>query len=245
VACREGPDKAYTLRLCELASGQIRHEFPLDQAGSVMAFTPDGRTLATGCWDTTIVVWDVTGFSTEGKPSTQVLPADKLASLWSDLAGSDARKSYRASWALTLAPAQTVPFLKKHLRPAPKKPDQAGIVTRLIQDLEDDRFAVRENAMRKLEALGKDAQSALRTALKNTPSLELRRRVEALLKKLDGPEPPLDLPSERALEVLEHIGNGEARQLLEVLAAGNPNAPLTREAKAALERLARQAASSR
>jgi WD40 repeat protein len=245
VAGRDGPRGAYALRLWELASGQIRRELPLDQVGSIMAFSPDGRTLATGCWDTTILLWDLTGYGGEEKLRIGVKAVNNLGSLWSDLTGPDARKSYRASWALTRAPAQTVAFLSKKLRPTPRKPDQVGLINRFIQDLEDDQFAVRENAMRKLETMGKDAQSALQTALKNKPPLELRRRVEALLKKLDGPEPALDLPSERAVEVLEHIGNDEARQLLKVLAAGDPNAPLTREVNATLQRLARTTATSR
>jgi WD40 repeat protein len=242
VAGREGPAKPETLRLWELASGRVRREFPLDQASFAIAFSPDGRTLATGCFDTSIVLWDLSSFPGEGKAGTGVLTTNKLEALWSDLSGPDAQKSYRASWALTLAPAQAVPFLKKHLRPVPRKPDQTPIITRLIQDLEDDQFAVRENAMRKLEAVGKNAQAALQTALNKKPSLELRRRVEALLKKLEGPEPALDLPSERALEVLEHIGNGDVRQLLQALAAGEPAAPLTRDAKATLERLLRRPA---
>ena len=40
--------------------------------------------------------------------------------------------------------------------------------------------------------------------------------------------------------VLEAIGSAEAKQLLESLANGAPEANLTREAKAALERLARR-----
>ena len=41
----------------------------------------------------------------------------------------------------------------------------------------------------------------------------------------------------RALEVLERIGTPEARQILLSLAKGAPEAALTQEAKASLERL--------
>jgi len=41
----------------------------------------------------------------------------------------------------------------------------------------------------------------------------------------------------RAIEVLEHIATPEARQLLQTIAEGAAGAGLTREAKAALERL--------
>jgi hypothetical protein len=45
----------------------------------------------------------------------------------------------------------------------------------------------------------------------------------------------------RAVEVLERIGDAEARRLLEALARGEPEARLTKEARAAAERLARRA----
>ena len=45
----------------------------------------------------------------------------------------------------------------------------------------------------------------------------------------------------RYLEVLEHAGTTEARQLLETLAKGTVGARLTREAQAALQRLAKNA----
>ena len=44
----------------------------------------------------------------------------------------------------------------------------------------------------------------------------------------------------RAVEVLEMIGTAEARKVLEGLARGAAECDLTREAKAALERLARR-----
>jgi hypothetical protein len=44
----------------------------------------------------------------------------------------------------------------------------------------------------------------------------------------------------RAAEVLEHCGTPAARQLLRALAGGAPAARLTREARVALQRLARR-----
>ena len=46
----------------------------------------------------------------------------------------------------------------------------------------------------------------------------------------------------RSVEVLEHIGTAEARQVLETLTTGAPEALVTVEAKAALARLERRAA---
>jgi len=84
------------------------------------------------------------------------------------------------------------------------------------------------------------AEPALRQALSADPSPEARRRIEGLLEKLAKPLAlPETLRGVRAVESLEHIATPEARQVLQKLADGAP-ASLTREAKAALERLAKR-----
>jgi hypothetical protein len=59
------------------------------------------------------------------------------------------------------------------------------------------------------------------------------------LKALESGSSPETVRLVRAVEVLEHIGTAEARELLELLARGTPEARITREAKAALTRLQR------
>jgi hypothetical protein len=58
---------------------------------------------------------------------------------------------------------------------------------------------------------------------------------------LDRPRLPLKpgetLRGHRAVHVLETIGNPDARRHLQVLATGDPNAQLTRDARDALQRL--------
>jgi hypothetical protein len=82
------------------------------------------------------------------------------------------------------------------------------------------------------------AEAALRKALKSDPSLEVQRRINALLQKLEKKDwPGVALQSWRALAVLERIGNDGARQVLKALSEGDPDARLTQEAGAALERL--------
>ena len=81
----------------------------------------------------------------------------------------------------------------------------------------------------------------LRRALKQKPTLELRRRIEDVLASrpplYSDNAPPDRLRELRAVEVLEHIGSAEAQRLLAKLAAGAPSARLTREAQAARKRL--------
>jgi hypothetical protein len=95
--------------------------------------------------------------------------------------------------------------------------------------------------MTQLAALGERARPALRAALKAGGSLERRRRIEQLLGALDAGASGEALRSVRAVEVLEGIGSSEARQVLAALADGLPSARLTREARAALQRLGQRA----
>jgi hypothetical protein len=127
--------------------------------------------------------------------------------------------------------------LKEHL---PKFDQQ---LSRFIADLDSDQFDAREKSVSELEKLGGDAEWNLREALEDKPSEEFRRRAETLLKKLPDsaglPLPREQLRSARGVEILERIGTAKAREALEVFAKGDPKARLTREAKAASERLAK------
>ena len=102
---------------------------------------------------------------------------------------------------------------------------------------------MREQARAELEKLGELAAPALRKELAAQPALEVRRRMELLLEKLEGTVPgPDQLRGLRVIAVLEHIGDGDARQVLERLARGTPEARLTQEAKTSLSRLAKRTA---
>ena len=97
---------------------------------------------------------------------------------------------------------------------------------------------MREKAQEELQNLGDLAEPALRRTLDNKPTLEVRRRVQALLERLRGPvKGPELLQALRAVAVLEDIGTPKARRLLQELANGAPEARLTREARASLRRL--------
>jgi len=79
--------------------------------------------------------------------------------------------------------------------------------------------------------------------LAKSPSVERRRRLEPLLKAAEAER---QAPSReamramRALEMLEHIGTREARQVLKALTAGvEAESALRHEARIALERLER------
>jgi hypothetical protein len=67
------------------------------------------------------------------------------------------------------------------------------------------------------------AEPALRRTLEGKPTLEARRRVQAIRERLRGPvtRPQLLQPL-RAVAVLEDLGTLKARRLLEILAKELP-----------------------
>ncbi|HEY7158618.1 MAG TPA: hypothetical protein VH575_32035, partial [Gemmataceae bacterium] len=226
-----------TILLWELASGAERGRFSGHREGiRSLAFSPDGRLLASGSFDHTACVWDVTGICPDGKWSPRPVQKDELEHLWTDLGNKDGVRAYRALWGLAAAGPSSVAFLAQRLRPVPRVKDEQ--LTRLLVDLDSERFETRERATLELQRLGEQAEPALRKALADKPSLEVSRRLQALLDHLESRTLSTEqLHALRAVEVLEQVGTAEARTVLRSVAAGAPADRLTREAKAALQRL--------
>jgi WD40 repeat protein len=235
-----GEDKR--IRLWEVATGSERLRLE-GHGGRVqgLLFTDDGRTLISTSDDTTALVWEVTALRKDERLPPIQASSQELEERWARLAGGDATKAHAAGWVLVAAAEQSVPWLKAHLCPAPTADSQR--LARLLDDLNSDRFPVREQATTELESLAESAEPALQKTLLGKPTLEVRRRVEQLLDRLKGPVPPGQrLRALRAVEVLEHIGTPEAQQILEALAKGPQEARLTQEANASLDRLHKLAA---
>jgi RNA polymerase sigma factor (sigma-70 family) len=230
-----------TVCLWEVATGKERRRFRGHGGGVLaLAFSPDGRRLVSGGDDTLGMVWDV--FSRPGQSAAGGLAPEELPALWADLVGADAARAHEAVGRLAAAPDQALAFFRTHLRPAaPVSPQR---LARLIADLDDERFAVREQASRELTEIRGIAEDALRRARETGPSPEVRRRAGQILEKLPLTASPEHLRRFRALEVLEVLATPGARRLLAELAGGAPGAMLTREAEASLGRLTRRPAQS-
>lgn len=228
-----------SLRVWDVPSGTIVNQLTGHRGSvSTLAFVGDGKTLASGGADTSVLLWDVDGAVEEethpGAPSAKV-----LAELWRKLADEDAAKALESSGKLAAAPKEAVALLREQIKAA--APVDQKMLDKLMTDLQDNRFGVRKKATDELEKLGELAEPTLRKCLEGNPPLEVKQRVEALLKKLDGPVThPEVLRALRALEVLEQIGTPEAQEVLKTIAQGAPEAQLTQDAKAALDRLGRQ-----
>jgi WD domain, G-beta repeat len=196
------------------------------------ALSPDGKLLATGLPDGTALVWKAR-LPEAGEGAR--LGDEGLKKAWDELADEDAAKAWQALRRLAAVPGEAVPFLRTRLEPV--KPAQAEETRALVADLDSEDFRRREEAARKLEALGARAEPALREALKGTPTAEQRRRIEGMLGRLEGASAPAsaaEVREVRAVAALRLAGTDEARRLLRELAGGVERARLTREARTAL-----------
>jgi RNA polymerase sigma factor (sigma-70 family) len=225
------------VHLWEVATGNEVHAFR-GHLGDIMSlsFSASGRRLASSSTDSTVLVWDF-GMALGVVESSPRVPGDtELAEWWADLAGADARRAYAAILRLAQNADKSIPFLRRHLKPAPDS--ETMEIRQHLKDLDAEAFATREKALQALERLGPAAAVELRHALAEKPSLEARRRMEQLLEKLDRrPMTGESLRALRALTVLEYTDDMEARRLLRELAEGVLESWMTQQAKATLARL--------
>ncbi len=226
-----------TVRLWELASGkEIKKLEGYQGVVHSLVFSPDGRTLASVGANSTVLVWRLSEICC-GTDLTTKLDPKHLQDLWADLANEDAAKAYQAIYTLIVGGKETVTFFQQQLPPVPVSV-HAQRIARLLADLDDNEYAVREKASDELARLGDLALPALQKTLAAEPAPEVLYRVEILLAKLPTSTPtPERLRMQRAVMVLEQIASPEAKDLLETLAKGAEGAWLTEEAKAARQRM--------
>jgi WD40 repeat protein len=231
------------VRVFEIANGKQVASFEGHHSAiTSVSFAPDGKSLASGSGDSTILLWDLVG-RLRNERNAKPLTTAELEACWQDLVGADAAQAYRAVGDLVVSGDAAVALLKMRLSPVPI-PDAtlARRSSQLVADLGSDAFATRQKAAVELEKMGNAAIPALRKALaaRPSPSLEARRRIEQILAGLDSKEASFHLRKSRALEALELIATPAARDLLQSLSAGDPSAALTQEARATRRRLERR-----
>jgi WD40 repeat protein len=204
-----------------------------------LAFSPDGRTLLSGSADSTALLWDLPSFGLPNRLRVKPRTAAELDALWTELRSADAGVGHAALWGLAESGAAGAALVRSRIRPAAAA--DPVVVKRLLSELDDDSFEVRERAARELAKLGKQAVPLLQRTLQAGPSPEVRRRIAEVLAELSRTRPTGDdLAALRTLEALERMGTDEAKAVLADLAKGAPDAELTRLAQASLERLGRR-----
>jgi hypothetical protein len=216
--------------LYEAASGRITHRFPGFYTTAI--FHPSlPRLAAVDEKRLGVLIYDL-------RTLFRLLPTRSnqptLQQLWDDLADRDANRAYGAVGRLADAPGLAAFFAGK-LTPI-ARPEPSSL-EKHIANLASDDFAMRQKVEQALAEAADTARPSLQKALRTATDVEQRMRLKRLLNLLDPPSGDT-LRQHRAILALEQRGTPQARQLLQKLAAGAPDARLTREAKAALQRLA-------
>lgn len=216
------------IQIWEVATWTKRSEFKGYQyMCTTLTFGPAGQ-LFSGYVNTTVLAWDTRPPRTAASVS--------LETAWTDLAKREAAESFKSEGRFLAAPAETVKLFGEKIKCAeaidPKR------VERLLADLGSDEFAVREAASKALAGLDEQAIPYLEDTLKSTESAEVRLRVKRFLEQRKEASLTSDqIRQVRAVMVLERIGDGGAKDLLQRWATGPRGALLTTEAVTALKRL--------
>jgi WD40 repeat protein len=231
----------YGVHLIDLITGKLLAEYEapginnsryFSGAATTLAFSPDGRSVATGHVDGSIMVWKVPVLT------TATVSKEDANAAWADLASPDAIKARSAIDRLAREPDAAVALLAERFK-APQPPAEVDVPA-LIKALDSSTFAAREKAARQLREVGAKSRPVLQEALK-TATPEAKERIERVLAALD-PIPSLPLADDilrgtRAMEVLEHVGTPAAKTQLRAWAEQTADVSLAGEARLALERL--------
>jgi hypothetical protein len=113
--------------------------------------------------------------------------------------------------------------------PASPRTRQVEHVRKLVRQLDDNEFEVREKAEKALLALGKKALPQLKQELRAAKNLEPRMRLERIVTALN----PVDPLQKRVRALVRELDNDDfdvrTRASLDLLAAGKPALPLMRQ----------------
>jgi hypothetical protein len=212
---------------------ELAHWAGHTEAVTCLAVAPDSSLAATGSNDGSVILWGLKEVVVpEPKPSP--LEVEKQ---WATLRGDDDEPEVHfAIRQFVAGKEETLALIRKEVPPVPA--DAQARVLKLMKDLDDDAFKTREAAETALIKLGAITVPNVQRALKGElPSVEVRRRMNRILEQL--PVEALEREHQRqlrALQILERMNTAEARKLLQEIAGGAADAPLTLDAKATLDR---------
>ena len=175
------------IHVWEAASGKERSVFPGHGAKiNALAISPDGKLLFTGSDDSTVLAWDLLGLR---RASAKSPTASELDAMWIALAGDQPADAIAN---LIIHKGEGMALCKDKL-PAEIRlvAGEAERLEKLIAELDDMRYAVRQKAQQELQQLGMIAKRRLEKVIGGTPTLEMRRRAEQIIGRLHEEQQPL------------------------------------------------------
>lgn len=224
------------VELMETATGEVFQTIAMQNPISSLALSPDGLLLAAALANSRqVLLWDLEPLVPKQSPTEADLEkaVDRLLL-------QNARQGRDAMATLIAAGDRSIVLLARHLKPVDQPLEADQTIQRLIQDLDSDDFFTREKASKEIIVLGPSVVSALKTELEKPRSLEVARRIEALLKQLNSPLKKFSgesLRRIRAIEVLEKIGTSRAEDVLKRTAKGPASSREANDARFALKRI--------
>lgn len=201
----------------------IADEWSLD----AIAFSPDGRKIATGHFDSTILIWNV-------PPRDWV--RSNAGEAWEQLGLNAGRAMPAFEWMLA-NPMEALAKLRAELRPVVSI--KCSEIRRLLEDVDANERTRRDAAEQALAQRAEGAVPCLNEAVKSDLSIAQRQAVTTLLRAHDSGVAPTGnrLRMLRSIALLEQMASKAAMDLLHELSTGDPSARSAREARAAYERI--------
>jgi hypothetical protein len=226
--------------------------------------TPDLRLLMRALWSEykkeAGETWGLESMEIETLDGPAPLTPKELEILWADLGGQDGPRAFQALWRMVAAGEQSALFIKGRIGkpaeaapapevqpPAPKPEDE---IDRLVKELDDPSFQVRERATQRLIEIGRPMLGNLRRLAQTSESPEVRVRLRKVVDALANqslpvaapvPPPaklPADVGSVRAARVLELIGGPAGMEALDLLTRSMADKPAASFVSASRLRLA-------
>lgn len=148
---------------------------------------------------------DATGLS-GGEPLK--LTPEEVEKHWQSLSSGDASVAYRSFWTLASAGASAKKILTGKLGGAVSPAADASI-KEWIKQLDDDEYAVREEASRQLTANFAAARKLIEAELARTESAEVKARLGQILAPVAGPPSQAQRIEQQTRRILEIIAERE------------------------------------